>query len=434
MSDYSRYDSVVPWSKPQDADECLACWRRAARALAEWVMATQVIRTDGYGRYRSEAEMAKLGTTCKIMTVRGILTLGVLKDHFRATRREHIIGPLTIVCDAEPEEPDGGESCWCQMVAWDIDAHDGDDKANPIGNHRFAIALYDRALKWGRKWGGDEFWTPLLTDSNGKGGFHLRMMFDRPVLSAQAQAFGKWLARDHADFGVPRPEVFPKQAFPTGKRIGGWLRLPGRHHSHPHWSRVWNGEEWLDSSRALAFILCDHKFLTGFEPLPETDEYVRRNPSKVAEMNWTGPEEKAPRAVAKTREQVSKEVFDLELVKDALLHYKSADLTYPEIFAVGAALWGLGETGWDIWVDWLCADPNPRWAERGYDENTWLSAWQGMDGSRTIGSIFYIAAEHGWNRRERARVVNKKKCVALEYALDKLAVENARRIAKRGKK
>jgi len=129
----------------------------------------------------------------------------------------------------------------------------------------------------------------MLIDSNGKGGFHIRMLFYRPVLSCHALAFGTWLASDYANFGVQRPEVFPKQAFPTGKRIGSWLRLPGHHHTRDHWSRVWDGTTWLDGSAAVSYLLGSNRFTSGFELLPVTDSYIKKQASIRYQIPDIGP-------------------------------------------------------------------------------------------------------------------------------------------------
>ena len=42
-----------------------------------------------------------------------------------------------------------------------------------------------------------------------------------------------------------------------GKGFGNWLRLLGRHHTHAHWTRVYDLEQgaWLDSTQAIKYIL-----------------------------------------------------------------------------------------------------------------------------------------------------------------------------------
>ena len=52
-----------------------------------------------------------------------------------------------------------------------------------------------------------------------------------------------------------------------GKGFGNWLRLPGRHHSRAHWTRVYDLEQgaWLDSTPAIKYIL-SHQGTT--KPIP----------------------------------------------------------------------------------------------------------------------------------------------------------------------
>src|SRR5262249_44432250 len=96
---------------------------------------------------------------------------------------------------------------------------------------------------------------PLLSDSNGAGGFHLMVLFREPVPTPSVFAFAQWLVRDYGALGMTAPEVFPKQARIKPCGFGNWLRLPGRHHSRAHWSRVWNGSSWLEGAAAIDEIL-----------------------------------------------------------------------------------------------------------------------------------------------------------------------------------
>jgi len=65
------------------------------------------------------------------------------------------------------------------------------------------------------------------------------------------------LVADHADFGFEQPpETFPKQeCVDAGRPYGNWLRLPGRHHTRQHISRVLDGEFWLEGNAAIDAIL-----------------------------------------------------------------------------------------------------------------------------------------------------------------------------------
>jgi hypothetical protein len=66
----------------------------------------------------------------------------------------------------------------------------------------------------------------------------------------------QWLVRDHRKYGLTAPpETFPKQPNILPGQYGNWLRIPGRHHSREHWSRVWNGSQWLDGKPAILHIL-----------------------------------------------------------------------------------------------------------------------------------------------------------------------------------
>ncbi len=73
--------------------------------------------------------------------------------------------------------------------------------------------------------------------------------------TAQVFAWGDALAeRARLDFGVS-VETFPKQASARGA-FGNWLRLFGRHHTRPHWSRVARlGEPWKSGADAVRTVL-----------------------------------------------------------------------------------------------------------------------------------------------------------------------------------
>src|SRR5262249_9090221 len=128
-------------------------------------------------------------------TKAGHLSRDKLIRHFRATDTNDIIGVYAYDADKKGK--------W---VAIDIDAHD--DQADPEANRRYAVHLY---LNLGRLG-----FTPLLYESNGKGGFHLWALLSGPVTAAVLHRFGNWLVRDHREHGFDKPpEVFPKSAGET---------------------------------------------------------------------------------------------------------------------------------------------------------------------------------------------------------------------------
>src|SRR5205823_2062037 len=121
----------------------------------------------------------------------------------------------------------------------------GDD---PEANWEMARAVYVAARALGLD--------VLLLDSDGKGGFHVWIIFANQIPMADAWRLGKFLARDFARFGLAKPpETFPRRPRLGGKRIGGLVRLPGLHHTRGHWSRAWDGERWLEGRQAIEAIL-----------------------------------------------------------------------------------------------------------------------------------------------------------------------------------
>jgi hypothetical protein len=196
-----------------------------------------VNRTDVWGGYYRNLDGKTCQTTHPRKMDRGkvVLTPEILLRHFCATYTNYIVGLHTT-------NPDN-TSRW---GAADIDKHDEGDN-DPDANLRAAVAWCERLRGLG--------FSPLLTDSNGTGGFHLRTLFAEPVPTPLIYAFMRWLVRDYADHGLPDPpETFPKQAR-LETPCGNWLRLPGRHHTRPHWSRVWDGATWLEGEQAIDFML-----------------------------------------------------------------------------------------------------------------------------------------------------------------------------------
>ena len=63
--------------------------------------------------------------------------------------------------------------------------------------------------------------------------------------------------QDYAARGLAQaPEVFPKQPDVNAqRRYGNWARLPGRHHTRDHWTKVWDGTRWLEDQAAVDAIL-----------------------------------------------------------------------------------------------------------------------------------------------------------------------------------
>jgi hypothetical protein len=226
-------------------------WARYAPELADFAWRRLVNRSDVWGSYnpvedrdrivtRPDGSQTKLGASCtrpaKSKRGKVLLTRATLEHHFRARGPQEVVG----LHSTSPENT----SLW---GALDIDHH-GPAGTFPEVNWRAALHWYRVLARHGFR--------PLLTDSNGAGGYHLRILLDAPAPTARVFHFLKRLAADHARLGMAAPpETFPKQASVSAGRFGNWLRLFGRHHTREHWSRVWGGSRWLDGAAAVEFIL-----------------------------------------------------------------------------------------------------------------------------------------------------------------------------------
>jgi hypothetical protein len=231
------------------ADDCQP-WADRAEELADWAL-LQVNRTDVWGGYwplarrgttytKRDGTLGTFGktTTRPVPSKRGQVLLGreLLLRHFRATGPEDVLGLHTTAPD--------NTSRW---GAVEIDRH-RDDGPDPG-------LILSAARAWHARLTALRF-RPLLTDSNGAGGVHLRVLLSAPVSTPQLFAWLRQLTGDFARLGLTaRPEIFPKQGVIAADRFGNWLRLVGRHHTREHWSRVWDGSGWLAGADAVAALL-----------------------------------------------------------------------------------------------------------------------------------------------------------------------------------
>jgi hypothetical protein len=244
--------SVAENCTPDNGRAGLA-WTARVGELAGWALATLVNRLDVWGGYRPLEEVGReftrrdgsKGVLGEQRTVYGRVTDYLLARHFRARDRSAVIGFHT-----------AGADNFSKGGALDIDHHGPTSTAAEV-NLRAALHWYAALVRLGFR--------PLLLDSNGRGGFHLRLLLAEAVPADRLFYFLRSLTGDHARLGFPRPpEQFPKQADVRRchKGLGNWLRAPGKHHKHDHWSRAWNGARWLEGHDAIDFLLA----LTGDPP------------------------------------------------------------------------------------------------------------------------------------------------------------------------
>ena len=226
-------------------------WKERASELATWFDANMVNRTDVWGRYLAEKYRGESnqGTpknkaiTAPFRQERGkvFLAPSSLEKHFKANHGGGVLGLHSSSSD--------GTSRWLGI---DIDLHDDDDlSVTREGN-------FVAAKAWWTKLRGLGF-DPILFDSNGKGGYHLFVFFEKPMASKSVRKFCEELVSDFDRQGLDcPPDIFPGNYGPN--HYGSWLRIPGRHHTRQHYSRVWNDEpmadtQWLEGHEAIDAIL-----------------------------------------------------------------------------------------------------------------------------------------------------------------------------------
>ncbi len=205
-------------------------WRDHAGDLAEHAYQYCVNRGDAFGAYRNGR-----GTT-----VKKPLTRDILQGRFE--------GKWTIGLHAL-----SGDN-HCKWLAFDVDNHNGGD---PHNTERYAIKLHNALDELGLE--------PSLLSADGRGSFHVIVIFERSVPGTACVAFAKWILSEWKDSEL-KAEHFPKQAT---AEYGSWLRLWGRHPKHQdHWHRVWSEEGWLNATGTVDTILR----IEGADPGPVLDK------------------------------------------------------------------------------------------------------------------------------------------------------------------
>ena len=221
-------------------------WRERAPELADWTMRRLVNRTDVWGRYlkkqhrTSRAGEKNNAITAPFAAERGKVFLKTpsLVKHYKARDGGGVLGLHSTGRD--------GSSRWLGI---DIDLHDNDDlSVTPEGNFVAARSWWQALV--------DAGFDPLLMDSNGRGGYHIWVIFEYPMITKTVRRWATQLVSNFSTRGLDQPpDLFPK-TFRQG-HYGSWLRLPGRHHTHEHYHRVWNDELWDE----------DHRWLEGHDAI-----------------------------------------------------------------------------------------------------------------------------------------------------------------------
>lgn len=245
-------------------------WIRYAPELAEWAMERIVNRRDVWSQYTIKndrisvvmlpiKERRKLGTD--------MVTLTKLERHFSGRSPAHLIGLHSI-----------SDHATCKWFAVDVDLHDENvrDADEIIEANKAAIFEWARRLR-------EKGMDPLVLDSNGEGGFHIWVLLDDEYPLADVFDFVDDLRSDWADFPLPRkPEVFPPKRAVGPDDLPYTLRLAGRHHTRPHYTRVFNFDfpdknEWLEGGDAIELMMA-----TQPSPLPKVKGSKKRREMTAA--------------------------------------------------------------------------------------------------------------------------------------------------------
>ncbi len=251
-------------------------WRLRAHEMAEWAWQRLVNRKDVWGQYTSPKSNSKKSYSAltlpqKKMRGKDMVSLEKLERHFGSLKRHHLIG-----LHSQSAE----QTCkWCAI---DIDLHDCDDRLRDdvaMRNYAAATGWWEVLQALG--------YDPLLIDSNGRGGYHLLVLFADPAPMADVHAFAQELVSDWSMRNLDAaPETFPKSNRVEPDKLGAWLRLPGLHHTHDHYSSVWCGDEWLDDpwlagDAAIEAMLAT----TPGPPPPATSSAPTRSQPKAAKKS-----------------------------------------------------------------------------------------------------------------------------------------------------
>ena len=234
-------------------------WQRYADDLAEWAMERLVNRRDVWSQYtlrNGEVGVVMLPIKERRASGSDMVTLNKLRRHFAGRAVSHLIGLHSI-----------SDHSTCKWFAVDVDLHD----ENVANSDDVALANFAACLDWAKRLR-ERFMDPCLMDSNGVGGFHLVVLLDREYPLKDVYDFANELRSDWEKHGLPRkPEIFPPKPAVEKDDLPYGLRVPGRHHTRPHYTRVFNfdaadGEnQWLEGAEAIEMLLSLRP-----APLPET--------------------------------------------------------------------------------------------------------------------------------------------------------------------
>jgi hypothetical protein len=358
-----------------------AAWRGRSADLAVWTWRHLVNRDDVFGAYVHPDRRVRAmpdGTvrvaksyTAPLPRYRGLarLTPATVARHFAGRSPADVIGLHSTAPDL---------TCRWGMIEVDKHGDAGDAEVNwRAAEHWFRVL----ALLGFRAW---------LSDSNGDGGYHLRIIFDTPVPTGRLYRFLQFVVDDHADVGLAgRPETFPKSPGLNGLGYGNWIRLPGRHHTRDHWSRFWDGRRWLVGADAVAFVLDSRP--DPADLLPDLEPAAVTAPPAPA----SGSSDLTAPRKATTADADRPRMTDVEVALKCLAAIPNGGCHFDTWLRVGLALASVEHSSAmkSAWVNWSAASPKHRSDE--CDRRWPTFAGRGEGRKATLGTLVYLARQAG---------------------------------------
>lgn len=211
-------------------------WQDRAVDLTRWTAENLINRTDAWMAYLS---VRKRTAETDAVEATGQLTQKIVGQHYVATKPAQLIGVAS---------HDGQEQHATRFMAIQLIRTGEDDPVRPGQNFQVALDWHERLEDLG--------FDPILEDADGAGTYRLIVLFDAPVDAAQVAAFGRTVVADYADKDLHTPpRLVPR---PTDTDDFGslrYLRLPGLHPHHEHYSTFWNDDRWLEGDEAVDTLL-----------------------------------------------------------------------------------------------------------------------------------------------------------------------------------
>ena len=364
-------------------------WQAKSAELAIAAMPALVNRTDAYTRYFvGDDGRVKTRKTAREVDARR------LQSHF-----------LGSSVDTTVSLPLSSRDEMCKWVALDIDVHKADPDPDLVrsvdlfSKNRLAMLAPPHGIT-------DD---AILIDSNGRGGRHLFVRLEEPIILELAWGLAQTLAkardrRNPIEYEIPEVECFPKSPALAGMRYGTALRLPGRSPKRrDHWSKVWQpdgegGGRWLGGTPAVNALL---KFMRpggGFSRSwawtfardemnaldAQKEEAERQRHVDKWEFDVDELEENDPRLVAKIRR--CRSALDYIAEKDKV-GAENFEVEYDDWILIGLSLRELGHYGLQLWDEFSRKIPKYKGPED--VEVKWNTF--GYSGDTTLGTLFDMA-------------------------------------------